>query len=278
VSFSAGPGRAGRDAPVEGSFKTPPAAQTASAVTLAWGGDLAGQNVCRDAVEGFPVFASLVNRPLDFFVGLGDMIYADNLCEPVGRYGNTQVPGAFLQAANMADFWAHWKYNREDERFQALLRSHAILRHLGRPRGRQRLRPAARHPQRRRRTRRACTLLPMGLAAFLDYNPVAENAGHAQARSIAPSAGAGTSSCSSSTPASTATPTSPPTAPQRPKTMLGREQLVMAERQRLAASDATWKVDGLERADVHPDRLRRPPLGRDGWAELSTRTRDSSRS
>ena len=38
---------------------------------------------------------------LDFFIGLGDMIYADGTCEATGRYGNAQVAGDFLPSADM---------------------------------------------------------------------------------------------------------------------------------------------------------------------------------
>ena len=57
------------------------------------GGDLAGQNVCRDAAEGFPILDTIRSRRPNVFVGLGDMVYADNGCEPTGRYGNAQLAG-----------------------------------------------------------------------------------------------------------------------------------------------------------------------------------------
>lgn len=50
------------------------------------------------------------------------MIYADNLCEAKGLYGNEQVPGDFNVSASFKDFRAHWAYNREDESFRKLLR------------------------------------------------------------------------------------------------------------------------------------------------------------
>ena len=64
-------------------------------IRLAFGGDVAGQNVCRDASEGFPIMETIRAERPDVFVGLGDMIYADNACDPVGLYGNAQVPGGF---------------------------------------------------------------------------------------------------------------------------------------------------------------------------------------
>ena len=116
-------GRPGMNGGAEGHFRTPPASKEPEAVVFGWGGDLAGQNVCRDAVEGFPIFKAINATPMDFFIGLGDMIYADGVCNPTGLYGNAQVSGQFLQAANMADYWRHWRYNREDEGYRSLLAS-----------------------------------------------------------------------------------------------------------------------------------------------------------
>src|SRR5829696_718023 len=128
-----------------GTFETAPAADDRARVRLAFGGDVAGQNVCRDTREGFPIMETIrAGRP-DVFVGLGDMIYADNACNALGMYGNAQVPGPG-PAPDLATFWAHWRYNRADEASQRLLREHELRGRLGRPRGRERLRAAERHP------------------------------------------------------------------------------------------------------------------------------------
>ncbi|MEX2612365.1 MAG: hypothetical protein WD380_02200 [Gaiellaceae bacterium] len=50
--------------------------------SLAFGGDVAGQNVCRDTPEGFPIMDTIRECEPDVFVGLGDMIYADNALTP----------------------------------------------------------------------------------------------------------------------------------------------------------------------------------------------------
>ena len=63
-------GRGGR--PVRGSFETPPRGNKDAAVRLAFGGDVAGQNVCRDAVEGFPIMNTIRATRPDLFVGLGE--------------------------------------------------------------------------------------------------------------------------------------------------------------------------------------------------------------
>jgi alkaline phosphatase D len=222
-----------------GRFHTAPLADRQSAVRFAWGGDLAGQNTCRDAREGFPIFNAINAESLDFFVGLGDMIYADELCESTGRYGNPQVPGYFTLSANMENYWAHWKYNREDDGYRELLArlpyyaiwdDHEVVNNFG--------------PLHDTRDHAPYTpgehLLPLGLAAFLDYNPVVEDA--AASKRLYRNARWGKhlelfildtrQYRDANFEADSA---------EKPKTMLGQEQLTWLK-QRLDATDATWKV------------------------------------
>ncbi len=223
----------------EGVFRTAPAAMKERPVTFAWGGDVAGQNVCRDAAEGFPIFKTLNRMSLDFFVGLGDMIYADGICEATGRYGNAQVPGNFLQAADMASYWAHWKYNREEDNLRELLGrmpyyaiwdDHEVVNDFG--------------PLHDTRTAPPYTpgqhLLPLGLKAFLDYNPLApeRNTPKRLYRNVRWGKHLemfilDTRQYRDANLAQDGTP--------YPKTMLGREQLVWLK-ESLNNSDATWKV------------------------------------
>lgn len=157
-----------------GQFKTAPKANRKAEVSFAWGGDVAGQNVCRDANEGFPIFAAVNNLQPNFFIGLGDMIYADGVCEAVGRYGNQQIAGDFIYSADLDNYWAHWKYNREELNYSEMLRQtpyiaiwddHEVVNDFG--------------PLHDTRDAAPYTpgehLLPMGLQAFLDYNPIAES-------------------------------------------------------------------------------------------------------
>lgn len=159
----------------EGMFRTAPAPHAAKRVSFAFGGDLAGQNTCRDEMEGFPIFAAINNMHPDFFIGLGDMIYADGVCDPIGRYGNKQIPGGFTQAFDLPSYWAHWKYNRGDNGYRALLAKtpyyaiwddHEVVNDFG--------------PLHDTRSAAPYTpdvhLLPIGLKAFLDYNPIMEQA------------------------------------------------------------------------------------------------------
>lgn len=103
-----------------GSFRTAPPPSEPAALRIAWSGDLGGQNVCRDAVDDYSIFARVAAARPDFFIGIGDMVYADDACLEIGRYGNRQQPGP-PPAFDLAAFRAHWSYNRDDPHFQRLL-------------------------------------------------------------------------------------------------------------------------------------------------------------
>jgi alkaline phosphatase D len=251
-----------------GSFRTAPAATQPAPVTFAWGGDLAGQNACRDAGQGFPVFRTIHALAPDFFLGLGDMIYADGVCNALGRFGNPQVPGNFPQSSTPEDFWAHWKYNREDAAYRELMAAtpyyaiwddHEVVNDFG-PLHDTRNNPPYTPGQ---------PLLPMGLQAFLAYNPVMErnltpdrlyrsirwgehlelvildNRQYRDANLVAD-------------------------APELPKTMLGREQLAWLK-QTLVESDATWKIIVTSVPLAIPTGFP-PESGRDGWANFDQGT------
>lgn len=110
-----------------GTFYTAALPDQDTAVKLVWGGDLAGQNVCRDVDDGYAIFKTMADENAHLAVFSGDMIYADNLCERVGFYGNEQVVGDFNLSNNMEDFRAHWAYNREDKYFRDFLSNTQVL-------------------------------------------------------------------------------------------------------------------------------------------------------
>jgi alkaline phosphatase D len=250
-----------------GSFRTAPAPGEAAPVRLAFGGDVAGQNVCRDTTEGFPIMETIRAQRPELFVGLGDMIYADNACDPVGLYGNAQVPGPG-PAPDLATYWAHWRYNRADPGSQRLLEStsyigvwddHEVVNDFG--------------PLNDTRSTPPYTpgvhLLPIGLEAFLDYTPIAIAANTPKrlyrslrwgknlelfvldTRQYRDANGASDE-------------------PARPKTMLGREQTTWLK-ESLAASDAKWKVIVSSVPMSIPTGF--PAAnGRDGWANFDQTT------
>lgn len=261
-------GNRGINEALEGRFRTPPAPDAVAPVSFTWGGDVAGQNTCRDAQEGFPIFKAISATPQDFFVGLGDMIYADGTCGAVGRYGNAQVPGVFLPAADMANYWAHWKYNRADAGLRELMAKlpyyaiwddHEVANDFG--------------PLHDTRTTAPYTpgdhLLPKGLAAFLDYNAVAEHPATPKRLYRSVRWGKhlelfildtrqyrdGNFAADSET---------------QPKTMLGREQLTWLK-DSLKKSDATWKVIASSVPMAIPTGSA-GAAGRDGWANYQENT------
>ncbi len=264
VWFSKGRQAGDPRAAVSGRFRTAPAPQQAAPVSFAWGGDVAGQNVCRDRDEGFPIFNSVNAMELDFFLGLGDMIYADGVCESLGRYGNAQVPGAFVPSADLANYWAHWKYNREDDAYRRLLAKtayvaiwddHEVVNDFG--------------PLHDTRDTAPYTpgehLLPTGLQAFLDYNPIAENRLTPERlyRSIRWGKNLELIVLDNR---QYRDANSENDDDKLVKTMLGREQLTWVK-ETLRTSDATWKVIVSSVPMSIPTGF--PAAnGRDGWANF----------
>lgn len=264
VWFTQTPHAHARGQVARGRLRTAPRAAQPAPLSFAWGGDVAGQNVCRDAEESFPIFSAIDAMQLDFFVGLGDMIYADGVCEETGLYGNTQIPGEFIPSADLANYWAHWKYNRGDDAFRSLLADtpyvaiwddHEVVNDFG--------------PLHDTRDSAPYTpgehLMPLGLQAFLDYNPIAENPltpgrlyrslrwgkhlellvlDNRQYRDANLEADDDT----------------------LVKTMLGREQLTWLK-DTLDGSDATWKVIVSSVPMAIPTGFP-PENGRDGWADF----------
>jgi alkaline phosphatase D len=263
VHDGADPPRAGPA--LAGAFRTAPAPETPAPVRLAFGGDVAGQNVCRDAERGFPIFRVLRERTPDVFVALGDMIYADGLCEPTGLYGNAQVPGGFGPAADRAAFHAHWRYARADDALADLLRAtssiavwddHEVVNDAG-PHQDTREAPPYRPGE---------PLLPIGLAAFLDYNPV-EGDGAPLYRSLR--WGRHLELFVLDTRSHRDPNVAPDTRPL-PKTLLGaaqREWLLEG----LSRSDATWKVVVSSVPISIPTGVPEE-RGRDGWADYDQDT------
>jgi alkaline phosphatase D len=156
-----------------GSFLTAPSASDARPIRFAWSGDLGGQNACRDAREGYAVFKPLTTAKYDFFLAIGDMIYSDTPCTAKGVFGNAQVPLATREATTLADYHAHWRYNREDPAYQAFLRQtsyftvwddHEVVNDWG-PATDFRMGPPY-VP--------GAHLMTTALRALLDYNPVRE--------------------------------------------------------------------------------------------------------
>ncbi|MEM1413872.1 MAG: alkaline phosphatase D family protein [Myxococcota bacterium] len=241
--------RTAPDDAAEGLFRTAPRPSESAPLRFAFGGDLAGQNVCRDREEGFPIFEPLARRRQAFFLGLGDMIYGDGRCDEVGRYGNAQVAAPFVESARIEDFWAHWRYAREDLALQKFLErtpyvavwdDHEVANDFG--------------PD--------DPLAPIGLRAFLHHNPVDAGASAGRRLHRALRYGKNVELLVLDTRQHRDSATLPD-LDDAPKTLLGREQRAWLEG-RLRESDARWLVV----ASSVPIGI---PTGseqaRDGWAD-----------
>ena len=155
-------------------FTTAPDPREPAAVRLAFSGDLAGQNACRDSERGFPVFSAMREASPDFFVALGDMIYADAECRPTGRFGNAQVSGPAV-AGTYAEFAAHWSYTRADPAFRRLLEGTALYAVWD---DHEVVNDFSRHAA----VRDGADLFEPGRRAMLDYNPIDRGAGRLYGR------------------------------------------------------------------------------------------------
>ena len=103
---------------VEGSFVTAPPRNQARPVTFLWSGDLGGGRQCRHVKDGYPIFGPMAQRKPDFFLFVGDTIYADIRCG-----GPDWVPGNDFVATTLDGFREKHRYNRADPAVQDFFRS-----------------------------------------------------------------------------------------------------------------------------------------------------------
>ena len=249
---------------VEGSFRTPPARNDRTAVRLAFGGDVGGQNVCRDATRGYPIFDTIHEWQPDVFVGLGDMIYGDNPCTATGMYGNAQVVSNFGPATDLAGFRGQWRYNRSDLASQRLFGStsyigvwddHEVINDFGPLTD---IGPSPPYPE-------GVHMLPIGRRAFLDYTPVASAPRLYRSFRWGRNMEIFVLDTRSFRDANYAADD-----PAHPKTMLGRKQLEWLK-DGLRRSNATWKVIVSSVPMSIPTGF--PATnGRDGWANFDQNT------
>jgi alkaline phosphatase D len=249
---------AGAGEAIAGRFRTAPVPSSPAPVRFAFGGDVGGQNVCRDAMLGYPIFAAIAATRPDFFIALGDLIYADNRCLEIGALRNRQIPGPPV-AREKADFWAHWRYNRSDGGQRDLLASvsyypvwddHEVRNDFAPPHDRSKGGPGS--PAR---------LVNAGLAAFLDYNPIRPPASAPGELYRSFRWGRHLEIFILDTRLHRDANAAPDLA-SHPKTLLGNEQRDWLLRS-LASSDATWKVV----VSSVPLSIPTGTDARDGWAD-----------
>ncbi len=208
-------------AEAHGSFVTAPPRAADAPVRVLWSGDLGARNYCRDATDGYAIFRAMAQHHPDFFLFLGDTVYADQECGT-----NAHLPGADYVASSLAEFHGKHRYNRADPALQAFFRTTSVFAIWDD------------HEVRNNFSGPTEPLMPIGRQAMVDYWPIEGPADEPQRLYRAVRWGRHLEMFI----LDTRQYRSDNDAPDGPaKTMLGaaqREWLLHG----LAASDATWKV------------------------------------
>jgi alkaline phosphatase D len=139
-----------------GEFVTAPEPERAAPVVLLWSGDLGGSGRCRTAGVGYHIFRAMAARRPDFFVFLGDTVYADGRCRVPPN-----APGADFRAEDLVGFRAKHRYQREDPALGAFLAGTSVYAVWDD------------HEVRGDFAGPSEPLTAAGLRAFLDYWPIA---------------------------------------------------------------------------------------------------------
>jgi alkaline phosphatase D len=108
-------------AAVRGEFLTAPPPERPAAVSFAWSGDLGSRGHCRHVLDGYRIFRPLRDATPDFFLFVGDTIYADHVCT-----GPDRVPGSDFVATTLEEFRAKHRYNRADHALQEFFRATSV--------------------------------------------------------------------------------------------------------------------------------------------------------
>ena len=140
---------------VEGQFTTAPPPDEPARVTFLWSGDLGGGGLCRPAGGDYRIFRVMARHPAEFFLFVGDTVYADVPCKP------DAAPGAAFRATTLAEYRARHRHNREDAAFQTFLRRTPVYAIWDD------------HEVKNDFAGTTEPLMPIGRQAFIDYWPVA---------------------------------------------------------------------------------------------------------
>lgn len=140
---------------VDGEFVSAPAPASDARVRLSWSGDLGSRGHCRHTTAGYPVFRALAQEGPDFFLFVGDTVYADQICA-----GPDRIPGSDFRAGTLEEFRAKHRYNRSDPGVQAFFRRTAVFGIWDD------------HDVRNDVAGPSEPLMPVGRQAFLDYFPI----------------------------------------------------------------------------------------------------------
>src|SRR6266849_8635105 len=108
-------------ATLDGEFLTAPVPDAPASVTFAWSGDLGSPGFCRPLAGGYPIFRAMARMPVDFFLFVGDTIYADLRC-----HGPDVAPGGGFVAKTLPQYQAKHRYNRADPAVQDYFRRTSV--------------------------------------------------------------------------------------------------------------------------------------------------------
>jgi alkaline phosphatase D len=147
--------RVTQGAAIEGEFVTAPSAGAAKPVSFLWSGDLGSRNRCRHVQDGYPIFNGMARLRPDFFLFVGDTIYADHRCS-----GPDLVPGYDFVATTLDEFRAKHRYNRSDPAVQEFFRATSVYAIWDD------------HEVRNDFAGSVEPLMPVGRRAFVDYWPI----------------------------------------------------------------------------------------------------------
>jgi len=139
----------------DGEFVTAPSPEALARVRFVWSGDLGGGKFCRSIESGYKIFRAMATSRPDFFLFVGDTIYADHRCG-----GPDVVAGADFVATTLGGYHGKHRYNREDPAAAAFYASTVVLPIWDD------------HEVRNDFSGPSDPLMTLGRQAFLDYWPI----------------------------------------------------------------------------------------------------------
>lgn len=140
---------------VQGTFVTAPRRTALQRVGFLWSGDLGGGKQCRHVRDGYAIFRAMAPLKPDFFLFVGDTIYADHRCG-----GPDRIPGYDFVAKTLEEYREKHRYNRADPHVQAFFRATSVYTIWDD------------HEVRNDFAGTVEPLTPVGRHAFIDYWPI----------------------------------------------------------------------------------------------------------
>ena len=247
---------------VEGQFRTAPGPDAEAAFDFLFGACLGGQGYCRDPENGWGIFEAMLAEAPDFFMLIGDSIYADTACAAPDN-----VPGAEGPYTDLEGMRTRYRYHLEDPHYARFLAQtpvyvtwddHEVINDFGGPM------LNAINPQ----------LFAAGQQAYFEYWPVTgpEDDPQRLYRRVSYGAHADFFILDTRSYRDPNVNWDPNPRTLEPKSMLGAEQFAWLQ-QGLAESEATWKFIVTSVPLSYPTGFPQPEVdGRDGWANFTERS------